>query len=89
MRNFFFVWLQEYAETAMNELLGWYGYDKVDSRDTQGLNLHHFAANRMANSRRSPSDVDSSDVEGARSSSSPGRRDGSSQGSPPLPGKKF
>lgn len=27
----------------MNELLGWYGYEKVDSRDTQGLNLHHFA----------------------------------------------
>jgi hypothetical protein len=21
---------QEFAETAMNELLGWYGYDKVD-----------------------------------------------------------
>lgn len=75
---------QEYAETAMNELLGWYGYDKLDSRDTQGLNLHHFAA------QRSPSDLDSSDAEGARSSSSPGRRDagtGSSQGSPPLPGK--
>lgn len=71
----------------MNELLGWYGYDKVDSRDTQGLNLHHFAAHRMAASRRSPSDADSSDAEGARSSSSPGRRDGSSQGSPPLPGK--
>ncbi|CAN8017250.1 unnamed protein product [Ixodes persulcatus] len=28
----------------MNELLGWYGYEKaVDSRDTQGLNLTHFA----------------------------------------------
>lgn len=83
---FFEFSLQEYAETAMNELLGWYGYDKVDSRDTQGLNLHHFAANKIINSRRSPSDADSSDVEGARSSSSPGRRDGSSQGSPPLPG---
>ncbi|XP_063234231.1 sine oculis-binding protein homolog isoform X2 [Bacillus rossius redtenbacheri] len=69
--------IKEYAETAMNELLGWYGYDKVDSRDTQGLNLHHFAARR-----RSPSDLDSSDPE----SCSPGRRGagtGSSQGSPP------
>ncbi|XP_077539652.1 sine oculis-binding protein homolog A-like, partial [Haemaphysalis longicornis] len=29
----------------MNELLGWYGYEKVvDRRDTQGLNLGHFAA---------------------------------------------
>ena len=70
----------------MNELLGWYGYDKLDSRDTQGLNLHHFAT------QRSPSDLDSSDAEGARSSSSPGRRDagtGSSQGSPPLPGNNL
>ncbi|XP_067000795.2 sine oculis-binding protein homolog [Anabrus simplex] len=70
--------IKEYAETAMNELLGWYGYDKLDSRDTQGLNLHHFA-------QRSPSDGESSDAGG----SSPGRHDGgtgtgSSQGSPPL-----
>ncbi|KAG0430814.1 hypothetical protein HPB47_022356 [Ixodes persulcatus] len=36
--------VQDYAETTMNELLGWYGYEKaVDSRDTQGLNLTHFA----------------------------------------------
>lgn len=70
----------------MNELLGWYGYDKVDSRDTQGLNLHHFSANKMASARRSPSEADSSDAEGAKNSGSPGRRDGSSHGSPPLPG---
>ncbi|KAH8022087.1 hypothetical protein MRX96_045129 [Rhipicephalus microplus] len=37
--------VQDYAETTMNELLGWYGYEKVvDRRDTQGLNLGHFAA---------------------------------------------
>ncbi|KAH6929251.1 hypothetical protein HPB50_025371 [Hyalomma asiaticum] len=36
---------RDYAETTMNELLGWYGYEKVvDRRDTQGLNLGHFAA---------------------------------------------
>lgn len=35
--------IKDYAETTMNELLGWYGYGKVDSRDTQGLNLQHFA----------------------------------------------
>lgn len=33
---------QEFAETAMNELLGLYGYGKVDSRDTLGLSLHRF-----------------------------------------------
>lgn len=26
----------------MSELLGWYGYDKVDSGCTRGLNLDHF-----------------------------------------------
>ncbi|GAB6024802.1 hypothetical protein CHUAL_009922 [Chamberlinius hualienensis] len=31
--------IKDFAETTMNELLGWYGYDKVDSRDTQSLNL--------------------------------------------------
>ncbi|XP_063587348.1 sine oculis-binding protein homolog isoform X2 [Penaeus indicus] len=35
---------QEFAETAMNELLGLYGYGKVDSRDTLGLSLHRFAS---------------------------------------------
>lgn len=33
----------EYAATAMSELLGWYGYEKVDSGCTRGLNLDHFA----------------------------------------------
>lgn len=26
----------------MNELLGWYGYDKVNSTDTERLNLEHY-----------------------------------------------
>ncbi|KAK0162171.1 hypothetical protein PV327_008531 [Microctonus hyperodae] len=33
---------QEYAANAMSELLGWYGYDKVESKYTNGLNLEHF-----------------------------------------------
>ncbi|XP_015906916.2 sine oculis-binding protein homolog isoform X1 [Parasteatoda tepidariorum] len=37
-----------YAETTMNEILGWYGFEKVDSRDTQGLNLTHFASNNSS-----------------------------------------
>ncbi|GFQ91123.1 hypothetical protein TNCT_377851 [Trichonephila clavata] len=40
--------IKDYAETTMNELLGWYGYEKVDSRDTQGLNLTHFASNNSS-----------------------------------------
>ncbi|XP_057319323.1 sine oculis-binding protein homolog A isoform X1 [Microplitis mediator] len=35
--------IKEYAAKAMSELLGWYGYGKVDSRCTRGLNLNHFA----------------------------------------------
>ncbi|GIX82433.1 sine oculis-binding protein homolog [Caerostris extrusa] len=34
--------MQDYAETTMNELLGWYGYDKLDTR---GLNLKHLNPN--------------------------------------------
>lgn len=36
--------MQEYAETAMNELLGWYGYDKMNTGETQALNLSLFSA---------------------------------------------
>ena len=53
----------------MNELLGWYGYEKLDTRDTKDLNLRHFTANnkksepqqRMASklSRSSSSSVSS------------------------------
>ncbi|XP_070568163.1 sine oculis-binding protein homolog A-like isoform X2 [Ptychodera flava] len=35
--------MRDFAENTMNELLGWYGYDKVDETDTQGLRLNHFA----------------------------------------------
>lgn len=38
----------------MNELLGWYGYEKVDSRDTQGLNLTHFASNNSSGANNNP-----------------------------------
>jgi len=64
--------LQEYAETAMNEFLGWYGYDKVDSKDTQGLDLHHFGRRR-----RSAAGTDDDSSDDARSSS-PNRKDLSS-----------
>ena len=33
---------QNYAENTMNELLGWYGYDKVDTEDTQNLSIPVF-----------------------------------------------
>ncbi|XP_013794724.1 sine oculis-binding protein homolog isoform X1 [Limulus polyphemus] len=44
----------------MNELLGWYGYEKLDSRETQGLNLQHFTA---ATSPRTSSTPDGSGSE--------------------------
>lgn len=33
--------LQEYVKTTMNEMLGWYGYDKINSKDCslQSMNL--------------------------------------------------
>lgn len=33
----------------MSELLGWYGYDKVDSGCTKRLNLDHFTSNTKDN----------------------------------------
>lgn len=30
---------QNFAENTMNELLGWYGYDKVELRDSDNLEL--------------------------------------------------
>uniref|UniRef100_H3C0F5 Sine oculis binding protein homolog n=1 Tax=Tetraodon nigroviridis TaxID=99883 RepID=H3C0F5_TETNG len=30
---------QSFAENTMNELLGWYGYDKVELRDSDNLDL--------------------------------------------------
>lgn len=33
----------------MNELLGWYGYDKLDTREAQGLNLRRFASSTSSN----------------------------------------
>ncbi|XP_071113333.1 sine oculis-binding protein homolog isoform X1 [Haliotis cracherodii] len=34
--------IKDYAETTMNELLGWYGYDKVSSSETEQLNLGRY-----------------------------------------------
>lgn len=31
--------LQSFAENTMNELLGWYGYDKVELRDSDNLEI--------------------------------------------------
>ncbi|XP_031825486.1 sine oculis-binding protein [Nomia melanderi] len=36
--------IQEYAAITMSELLGWYGYNKVDSDCTRSLNLDHFTS---------------------------------------------
>ena len=45
-----FFLFQDFAENTMNELLGWYGYEGVDTCDTQNLNLRRFGNN----SDRSP-----------------------------------
>lgn len=31
--------MQSFAENTMNELLGWYGYDKVELRDSDNLDM--------------------------------------------------
>lgn len=69
----------------MNELLGWYGYEKVDSRDTQGLNLTHFASNNPAgNPTHPPNGVSppSSAMEGSDGSEDMGSHHGLTDGTP-------
>lgn len=33
---------QSFAENTMNELLGWYGYDKVELRDSDDLDIRSY-----------------------------------------------
>lgn len=61
--------IREYAATAMSELLGWYGYEKVDSGCTRGLNLNHFAP--VANSKHPLSQMDRQFIFNGVSSRSP------------------
>ncbi|XP_075227564.1 uncharacterized protein LOC142328012 isoform X2 [Lycorma delicatula] len=82
--------IKEYAETAMNELLGWYGYDKVDRKDTEGLDLGHFSAAPPASSSTpSPPPTTTADDNNNNhnNSSSDATEDGPyySDGEPPPP----
>ncbi|XP_050394154.2 sine oculis-binding protein homolog B [Patella vulgata] len=44
--------IKNYAETTMNELLGWYGYDGVSSMETEHLNLTKYRSNSSKERRR-------------------------------------
>ncbi|XP_078619250.1 uncharacterized protein LOC144886488 isoform X1 [Branchiostoma floridae x Branchiostoma japonicum] len=66
------VEFKDFAEHTMNELLGWYGYDKVDKADTENLDLKKFTAtvDQGASTSRS---------EGSTQASSTGAAGGPSQ----------
>ncbi|XP_046721431.1 sine oculis-binding protein homolog A isoform X3 [Silurus meridionalis] len=34
--------MKSFAENTMNELLGWYGYDKVELRDSDDIEIHNY-----------------------------------------------
>ena len=58
----FFCLFQNYAENTMNELLGLFGYeDKVNSADTENLNLDNYA-----DSKENGCDVTSEDSPGEK-----------------------
>lgn len=68
--NFF---LQDYAESTMNELLGLYGFEKFDSTETEHLNVDRFT---KADDRLSPvDDASRDDVSIDSCDSSSGRSD--------------
>ncbi|XP_076466181.1 uncharacterized protein LOC143297649 [Babylonia areolata] len=54
--------IKDYAETTMNELLGWYGYtDKVDQEDTAQLTLSSFRRGGDDDNRNNNNDNDNDD----------------------------
>lgn len=38
---------QTFAESTMNELLGWYGYDKVDLRESEASEIRNYRERRQ------------------------------------------
>lgn len=44
---FFAVFYQTFAESTMNELLGWYGYDKVDLRESEANEIRNYRERRQ------------------------------------------
>lgn len=38
----FFFLSKSFAENTMNELLGWYGYDKVELRDSDDIEIRNY-----------------------------------------------
>ena len=41
------VYVQTFAESTMNELLGWYGYDKVELRDSEASEIRNYRERRQ------------------------------------------
>ncbi|CAB1420660.1 unnamed protein product, partial [Pleuronectes platessa] len=39
--------MKTFAESTMNELLGWYGYDKVDLRDSEANEIRNYRERRQ------------------------------------------
>lgn len=39
--------MQTFAESTMNELLGWYGYDKVELRDSEANDMRNYRERRQ------------------------------------------
>ncbi|XP_055888795.1 sine oculis-binding protein homolog isoform X2 [Biomphalaria glabrata] len=46
--------LQDYVETTMNELLGWYGLPKIDKGDTPNVSLNGYPAHLSMTDQQSP-----------------------------------
>lgn len=76
---------QEFAETAMNELLGWYGYGNVDRSDTKiptSVQQVHLLDQSSSNTTKSPVSRISSIARGT--SSTPDRNSSSENSKSPI-----
>ncbi|XP_069029048.1 sine oculis-binding protein homolog A isoform X3 [Embiotoca jacksoni] len=66
--------MKSFAENTMNELLGWYGYDKVELRDSDNLEIgetpHHISVLKENSLPKLPASADNSEGSLDRANSS-------------------
>ncbi|XP_034061873.1 sine oculis-binding protein homolog A isoform X1 [Gymnodraco acuticeps] len=87
--------MKSFAENTMNELLGWYGYDKVELRDSDNLEMgetpQHISVLKENLLPKIPASTESGEgsPDGANSSHClPGSRNGVTEPSTSMPGTK-
>ena len=73
--------MQDFAETTMNELLGWYGYtDKVDQHDTAQLTLTSYRPSSTSPTHRKAQRGDDDDAPRSEENGKEDEKQGEAEG---------